>query len=416
MKRILTIIIIQLLVQSVLRAQVPEAYLKMAAENNPALKASYLNFEAALKKIPQVNSLPDPTMMIGYTVWPSEPMQGMEKAVISLNQMFPWFGTLKASGNRAALQAEASYQNFIDQRNNLFLQVASAWYPLYELHEMREIEKQNISILNTYKNIATRNFESGNAPMVDVLRVDLSIAEAETRLSVLDDKEQALLAVFNNLLNRAVDAPVEIPETLNAYQQMNHLNKDSFLFVNPQIKQIDYQIEASALGRKIAEKQSLPNIGLGIEYMFMGNQPGMDTGNHKKGALMPMLSLSIPLYRQKYKAALEEAMLNQESFELQKENILNQLQSEYTKALTDIRQQEKLIELYDEQIKITKQSLNLLISSYGNSGNNFEEVLRMQQQQLEYERQKASAITALFTAQAQINYITAKTVYNDENK
>jgi len=40
----------------------------------------------------------------------------------------------------------------------------------------------------------------------------------------------------------------------------------------------------------------------------------------------------------------------------------------------------------------------------------------MQQQQLEYERQKASAITALFTAQAQINYITAKTVYNDENK
>ncbi|HZH72110.1 MAG TPA: TolC family protein, partial [Mariniphaga sp.] len=284
MKRILTIIIIQLLVQSVLRAQVPEAYLKMAAENNPALKASYLNFEAALKKIPQVNSLPDPTMMFGYTIWPTEPMQGMEKAVISLNQMFPWFGTLKASGNRAALQAEASYQNFIDQRNNLFLQVASAWYPLYELHEMREIEKQNISILNTYKNIATRNFESGNAPMVDVLRVDLSIAEAETRLSVLDDKEQALLAVFNNLLNRAVDAPVEIPETLNAYQQMNHLNKDSFLFVNPQIKQIDYQIEASALGRKIAEKQSLPNIGLGLEYMFMGNQPGMDTGNHKKGA------------------------------------------------------------------------------------------------------------------------------------
>lgn len=397
-------------------AQLPEFYLKTAAENNPELRASYLEFEAALKRIPQASSLPDPNIMIGYTVWPSEPMQGMEKAVISLNQMFPWFGTLKAAGNKAALQAEASYQSFIDQRNKLFFQLTSAWYPLYELKKIKDIEDQNIKILTSYKNIATRNFESGNSPMVDVLRADLSISEAKTRLAVIDDKEKSLLAVFNSLLNRDVTSPVEIPDSINVQQQVPYLFNDSLLTANPKVKEMEFKIEASKLSSVLAEKQGLPNIGLGLEYMFMGTQQEMSAGSHKKGALMPMLNLSIPIFRGKYKAALDEANLLKESFELQKENLINQLQSEYSKMLSDIRQQEKLLAMYNEQIKITGKSLNLLISSYSNSGNNFEEVLRMQQLQLEYEKQKASALTSLLISQAQLNYLTANSSYNDGKK
>jgi hypothetical protein len=52
--------------------------------------------------------------------------------------------------------------------------------------------------------------------------------------------------------------------------------------------------------------------------------------------------------------------------------------------------------------------LNLLFTSYGNSGKEFEEVLRMQQQLLKYEKMKATAEVQYQTALAKLNYITAK--------
>jgi len=53
--------------------------------------------------------------------------------------------------------------------------------------------------------------------------------------------------------------------------------------------------------------------------------------------------------------------------------------------------------------------LNLLFTSYGNSGKEFEEVLRMQQQLLKYQKIRATALTQYQIAIAKINYLTSKT-------
>lgn len=416
MKKLLIIIIIFILAVPQGHAQVPEEYLKIAAENNPGLKASLREFEAALERIPQAKGLPNPTLMAAYSVWPSETMPGMVKATVSLSQMFPWFGTLKARGDEAALIAEARYEVFIDQRNNLFYQLAEAWYPLYELNRFRKIEQGNISILNSWKNIATRNFQSGTGPMVDVLRADVMLQEAQTRLSVLDDRETLLLAVFNNLLNRSTDEAVTVPDSLYTKIEVSAFNPDSVLSNNSRLRELNYRYEASEVKREVARKQGLPGIGIGLEYMNMGNPAGMTSPDMKKGALMPMVTLSLPIYRKQYNAAQKEARLMQESIALQRENTLNMLSSDYNRALTEIRQQQKMIELFSRQVTTLHQSLNLLFKSYSNSGNNFEEVLRMQQQLLQYEKDKASAEVILLTAQARIQYLTGNTIYSNENR
>ncbi|MEP1954224.1 MAG: TolC family protein, partial [Algoriphagus sp.] len=71
--------------------------------------------------------------------------------------------------------------------------------------------------------------------------------------------------------------------------------------------------------------------------------------------------------------------------------------------------QENLISLYSKQVQTSEQTLELLYSAYSNSGNDFEEVLRVQQQLLEYQKMKLKATVAYQTSLAQINYITAKT-------
>jgi len=124
--------------------------------------------------------------------------------------------------------------------------------------------------------------------------------------------------------------------------------------------------------------------------------------------LMPMVSVGIPIFRSKYRAAKKEAQIMQERYSLQKEDRINQLTSSYEMAVFDRNQQVEFIQLYDEQIAETQQILNLLLSAYSNSGKEFEEVLRIQQQLLKYKKLKAAALTNYYTAIAKLNYIIAK--------
>ncbi|PIZ06662.1 MAG: TolC family protein, partial [Flavobacteriales bacterium CG_4_10_14_0_8_um_filter_32_5] len=114
-------------------------------------------------------------------------------------------------------------------------------------------------------------------------------------------------------------------------------------------------------------------------------------------------------FRGKYNASVKEAQLMQESYTYQKEEMTNSLLSNYEMAWFEIQQQQQLLELYEQQIQTTQQSLNLLFTSYGNSGKEFEEVLRMQQQLLKYQKMRATALTQYQIAVAKINYLTSKT-------
>jgi outer membrane protein TolC len=395
MKYIINIIFLVILGVTTIQAQSLDEYFKTAAENNPGLQSKYKEFEAALQKVHKVNSLPDPTVSFSYFF----PKMMSQRASISLTQMFPWFGTLSAQGNATALMAEAQYQSFLDAQNQLYYEVSAAYYPLYELNRLREIEQKNIDILESYKSIANSKFKNGLSPMVDVLRVDIMLKEAVTNLSILKIKEKSLKTRFNKLLNRDVAEEVSIDTSLATETLQDSFRRDSIATNNPLLNALDLKIKASEASELAAQKNGLPKLGLGLDYAIMDNG---------KNIVMPMVSVSIPIFRKKYKAAKKEAQLMQESYALQKIETSNLLTSNYEMTWFEIEQQRELINLYEQQTKESNQSLNLLFSAYSNSGKDFEEVLRMQQQLLQYEKMKAAAEVAYNIALAKLNYITAK--------
>ena len=409
MKKIITLIILFVSAFSAVQAQTLNSYLEMAAANNPGLQAKYKDFEAALQKVPQVSSLPDPTFSFGYFVSPVETRVGPQRAKFSLSQMFPWFGTLEAKADAASLMADAKYQSFLDARNQLSYEVAAAYYPLYELNRLKEIEQENIGILESYKTIANTKFKNGLSPMTDVLRVDIMLKDAQTSLSILEIKEKPLLAAFNKLLNREQNEAVTLSGSLPIETVPVNFRKDSLLTENPMLKALDAKVQASEASETAARLDGLPKIGVGLDYAVLGKRTDMDMANNGKNVVMPMVSVSIPIFRKKYKAAQKEAQLMHENYSLQKEETILSLTSGYEMIWFQIQQQQELLELYDKQISETGQTLNLLFSAYGNSGKDFEEVLRMQQQLLQYEKKKAMAETQHQTAVAKLNYITAKT-------
>ncbi|WOK07266.1 TolC family protein [Imperialibacter roseus] len=409
MKIIVNIILLVFLGTSVGQAQTLDDYFKIAAQNNPGLQSKYKEFEAALQKVDQVSTLPDPSFSFGYFISPVETRVGPQRARFSLTQMFPWFGTLRAQGDAAALMAEEKYQSFLDARNKLYYQVAAAYYPLYELNQWKQIEQENIDILQSYKTISNSKFKNGTGTMVDVLRVDIMLKDATTNLSILDQKEKPLITTFNKLLDRGENDPVVVSDSLSAESLADDFRRDSLLTNNPVLNALDLRIKASEAQEQAAIKQGLPKLGVGLDYVMVGERTDMNLPDNGKDVLMPMFSVSIPIFRNKYKAAVKEAQLMQESYSLQKDEYVNSLTSGYEMAWFEIQQQLELLQLYDQQIQESEQALTLLFTAYGNSGKEFEEVLRMQQQLLKYEKMKASAEVQYQVAVAKLNYLTAKT-------
>lgn len=381
-------------------------YSELAAENNPGLKAKYKSFEAAMQKVTQVSSMPDPSLSFGYFISPVETRVGPQRARFSLTQMFPWFGTLKAEEDAATLFAEAKYQEFLDARNQLHYQVSASYYPLYELQKLIEIERENQRILSSYKDIATTQFQNNKGSMVDVLRVDIMLKDATANLAILERKKKPLQTRFNNTLNRDEDEDVEVSDSLNVVEINEGYRRDSLLAAHPLLEELDLKVKASEAQEHAVSKQGLPKFGVGLDYVIVGERTDMDLKNNGKDAFMPMVTVSLPIFRGKYKAGQKEARLMQEAYALQKEEVSNSLLSSYDMIWFEIQEQAELMALYDDQIETSKQSLNLLFTAYGNSGSDFEEVLRMQQQILKYQKMKATALAEYHIAIAELKYIT----------
>ena len=387
-----------------LNAQTLNDYFKSAADNNPGLQAKYKDFEIALQRVAQMNTLPDPTLSFGYLL---KPMNG-QRAELSLMQMFPWFGTLKAQGDVATKMAEAKYQAFLDARNQLYYQVATSYYPLYELNLLKQVERENAEILESYKAIANVKFRNATGGMVDVLRVDMMLKESRTNLQILKNKERALTATFNKFQNLKEQDTVITADSLWLDSLPADYRRDSILNKHPLLQELDAKSEASVYSELAARKQGSPKIGLGVEYMVMDPNSAMSMADKSKGVFMPMASITLPIFRRKYKAAVKEAQLTQENYLLQKQDLINSLTSGYETAWFEISQQRELIMLYDQQRTQAEQTLRLLFTAYGNSGKDFEEVLRIQQELLKYKKMKASAMASYHIALAKLEYITSK--------
>ncbi len=385
-----------------------EDYLQRAAENNPNLKSSYAQFEAAMQQAPQVASLPDPTLSMSAFGRMVETRLGAQEARFSLTQMFPWFGTLQAKEDASILMAEAKFQNYLDLRNQLFFEIKSVYAELYAIEETIQLKRENLSILDSYRELSLSRFKSGNAPMVNVIKVDIKREAAITEIELLEKIKKPLETRFNLMLNQQPESAVQIQDTL-VFKYDEILVDPKGLFENhPRLTGLEKQKESYEAQQMVAQKEGLPSLGLGIDYSIISKRTDANPEMNGQDAIMPMLSVTLPIFRKKYKAAKKEAEFMASSMEQQGEAQKNELQSAYEMSLYDLKKAEQLLALYQKQLVSSGQASKLLISGFSNSIIDFEEVLQMNQDILMLQTQEVEAIKNGFTAKAKLDYLISK--------
>jgi len=402
------LVILSMFIMSGSLAQTLDNYIIVAVENNPGLKARYSEFEAALQKIHQVKSLPDPTLSMSAFGQMVETRVGPQRAIFILNQMFPWIGALKAQGDAMGYLAESKFQAWADSRNELIFKVKSAWYPIYDLDQTIKYQKENKLILETFKTLSLTRFKNGTGAMVDVIRVDIMLDDIITELKILEDKRKPLLSQINKLLNQDFNTPLEIKDTILPDINLPVFSMDSILSNNPKLKEVEKKMKAWQQQGIVAKKQGMPKFGIGLNYTIIGERTDMDVPDNGKDAIMPMLSVSLPIYRKKYKAAYKESEFMRFALQETKIDLSNELLSNYEMSYFELSKAIEEYKLFSSQMEKTDQASNLLMASYSNSGKDFEEVLRMQQMLYKYKINTSSAIKNYFIAKAKLDYLSAK--------
>ncbi|MFO7720456.1 MAG: TolC family protein [Gillisia sp.] len=391
-----------------LQAQDLETYLQMASENNPKVKASYAEFEAAMQRAPQVASLPDPTLTMSAFGRMIETRLGAQEARFNLMQMFPWFGTLRAKEDAANLMAEASFQNYLDLRNQVFFDVKQVYAELYALEKTIQLKKENFSILDSYRELALSRFRSGSSPMVNVVKVDIQRDAAIIEIELLEEKRKPLETRFNLMLRREKGEAIVLQDSILPENALAFIEADENFDEHPRLTGLEKQKEAFEMQDIIAQKEGNPMVGLGIDYSIISKRTDANPDMNGRDAIMPMVSVTLPIFRKKIKAARKEAQLMGESILEQQEAQRNELQNEYEAALYELNSARKLLDLYDRQIASSGQANKLLISGFSNSITDFDEVLQMNQDVLMYQTQRIEALKNGLIAQAKLDYLMVK--------
>lgn len=395
-----------LLISSLLSAQQElESYLQMAAENNPGLKSKFNAYMSALEVAPQVRALPDPTVAFSYFISPVETRVGPQQFKISASQMFPWFGILKAKENVSNQIAKAKYEVFLEAKSKLFNEVRSTYFNVYFNRSAIEITRENLTILNTFQRLANIKVEAGKVSALDEYRIEMEIGDLENQLALLVDKQYVLEVMFNNLLNVEKEQKVVTPEIL--WTDDLALGKqqvlDSIESNNHQLLVLSMQQEALTFRKELAEKLGKPDFSIGLDYTFIGQGTNNLAGTD--AFVFPMVGITIPLYRNKYKAMLNEVMYLQEAKDFEKTDKLNLLETILENAWKDYLDADRRIHLYISQLELANQSLNLLETEYATGNKYFEEILRMERKVLKYGLELEKARSDKQAAISFINYL-----------
>lgn len=392
-------------------------YLEMAGRNNPKIKSEFLRYQSSLERIPQAGAYPDPTLDIGFFLKPMDIIDGKQVADFTLMQMFPWFGTQKAARTEAAQMAKVAYEEFRLSVNNLYLDVATQWYELISLQQQLKNSEDNRRSLLQLESLATQKYSSpssnsgsmssSSGGMSDVLRVQLEVAELDNTIESIKSEIVAKKSAFNALLNQPSLHHISVPDTIiktpyvfNVATVMEQIGRQ-----NPRLLMINEEKLAYEARAEADKRKSYPTVGIGVQYSLINKRSDMllpVSDMNGMDMFMPMVSISLPLFRGKYKAQQKESELAVLSNTERYVDMQNTLEVEVYQIKHELEDAARKIDLYKKQSQLAQTTYRLLIQDFVSGKSDLTNLIQVQRQLLDYTFKEADAVAKYNTVVASI--------------
>ncbi|SFZ93074.1 Outer membrane protein TolC [Flaviramulus basaltis] len=404
MKRII-FILIGLLTVSFSSAQELETLIEEALLNNPEIQKFELQYNIASEKVNEVNTLPNTEIGVGYFVSEPETRTGAQRFKVSAKQMLPWFGNITARENYISSLADAKYEDIVIAKRKLLASVCQSYYNLYANRAKQAVLTENIKLLDTYETLALTSVEVGKASAVDVLRLQMRQNELSQLKQVLEQQYLAEQTNLNKLLNRDKNVVVDIMNEMNIPLEEVEITSEN-LSLHPELLKYDKLYQSVEKSELLNQKESSPMVGFGLDYINVEKRPDMNFNDNGKDIIMPMVSLSIPIFNRKYKSQTKQNELQQQEITAQKQQRLNTLETLLDKAINDKISARISYTTQAKNLKQAKDAEEILIKSYETGTIDFNDVLDIQELQLKFQINQIESVKTYYLQNTIINYLT----------
>ena len=385
-------------------AQDLPSYIREAQENNPEIQAFEFRYQIAEEKVREVDRVPETQISAGVFVSEPETRTGAQKARFSVKQMLPWFGTLSLREQYASALAETEYIEYMIARRKLALQVTQGYYNLHALKAKQEVLDQNITLLESYEQLALTAVEVNQASAVDVLRLQIRQNELLQQQDILKQEYQGERAAFNGLLAREPER--EIPVVSGVTVPESDPETGDSLRLNPELLRYDKLYESVARAEMLNQKEGAPTFGFGLDYIPVAERPGLDFTDNGKDIVMPMVTLNIPIFNSGYDSRTKQNQLRQRELESLKRERLNVLETALVKAKAGRNTARIRYRTQQSNLKQARDAEQILLRNYETGTIDFNDVLEIQELQLKFQMEQIDAIRLYYEQTALIQYIT----------
>ena len=385
-------------------AQQLETLIDEALENNPEIQKFELQYKRVSEKVNEVNTIPNTEFGVGYFVSEPETRTGAQRFKVSAKQMVPWFGTISSREDYVTALADAKYEDIVIAKRKLMASVSQSYYNLYANQAKQQVLSDNIKLLETYETMALTSVEVGKASAVDVLRLQMRQNDLQQLKDVLQQQFLAEQTNFNNLLNRKNDVVVTVVDSLTIPIEDFEINTEN-LSIHPELVKFDKLYQSVEKSELLNQKESSPMIGFGLDYINVSERPDMNFSDNGKDIVMPMVSVSIPIFNKKYKSISKQNELEQQEINYQKQERLNNLKTVLDKAINDRISARISNNTATKNLKQAKDAEQILIKSYETGTIDFNDVLDIQELQLKFQMNQIESIKTYYVQSVIINYL-----------
>jgi cobalt-zinc-cadmium efflux system outer membrane protein len=356
-----------LLIASPLHAEGLDQLVNEALSSNPDLAAARSRWQQFTYQAPQVGSLQDPELSFTFSSYPNDtlasdetPMTGNE---LRLAQKFPFPGKLAGRADLSREQARWFEAVYRDQHYLVARKVKDAWYRLNFNQQAIKVTERNLALVDDIVRLAEVRYETGSGLQQDVLKAQVKRSQFMERLMSLRQQQAVIQAELNRLTNRTSHVTFELPGDLDLVKTDKSLEdfKQAAAEQRPMNDAYQSLIRRYSYQGQLADLDDYPDVTLFASWRYRDNNlPDGGTDFISAG-----VSINLPIYRDKRRAAKAEAREAEHMAERQAQEFHNSVVESIQNAYARMEETRQQADLYRMGIiPQTSQSFHSALSSY----------------------------------------------------
>jgi cobalt-zinc-cadmium efflux system outer membrane protein len=359
---------------------------QFALLSNADVEQAYWQWRSALEQVP-IDGTQATNLALTGSLGISHGRTSLSQATIGVGNdpmadiVLP--NKLDAAASRALALARAAGNRFRQSQLDLRAKVIADYDDYALTARFSRLDQQNIQLLSVIVTVTQARNRAGATGQQDVLKAENDLDEARNDLASNDAQLPAQRAALNALLNRAPQFPLPPPEHLPLARSFTVSESDLLAKIERQNLQLAEQTD------QVSSRQA----DIQLARLLYEPDVSFSAGTDLQGIAQTLVGMvTVPILKyEAIHAAVAQAQANLRAADANRRQLSNDLAAEMVEAISQIRDADREIALYEHSILPRARQVVLLTRSNYETGNaSLLDVLEGQRSLIDIERLVAS--------------------------